>query len=269
MPSPFPGMDPYLEQSKLWVDFHNRLADEIGAQLNILIRPNYFARLTPYTTYEAIEIGQSTVRNIRPDVGVIQTVSQGSRQNADVAVLEPDPPVESAVRLEEPVDLLSVEIYHRDEELLVTAIEVLSPVNKQPSHKGYTDYLRKRHELLHSAVHLIEIDLLRDGERPPLEIAVPKAPYYIMLSRAERRPHVQVWPVQLASRLPALPIPLRNPDPDASLDMNSVMANVYERGAYDVQIDYMQPVPPPELTSEEQDWTDTLLDQYFSEQAQE
>lgn len=47
MPSPFPGMDPYIEQSKLWVDFHNRLADEISAQLNSQIRLAYFARLTP------------------------------------------------------------------------------------------------------------------------------------------------------------------------------------------------------------------------------
>jgi len=237
MLSPFPGMDPYLEQSKLWVDFHNSLADEMRAQLNTQIRPGYFARLTPYTTYEAIEIGQSTARAIRPDVGVMQ----------------PD--------LSVPVDLLSVEIYNSDE-TLITAIEILSPVNKKPGHKGFTDYERKREELFHSSAHLIEIDFLREGTRPRLARPVPITPYYIMLSRMERRPKVDVWPIPIAAKLPKIPIPLRTPDPDAILDMSQVMENVYERGAYDVQIDYEQPVPPPEISSDEQAWVTARLQQY-------
>ena len=68
MPSPFPGMDPYIESPELWSDFHNDLASEIRAQLNQVIQPNYFARLTLYVTYEAIEVGKTF--GIRPDVGV-------------------------------------------------------------------------------------------------------------------------------------------------------------------------------------------------------
>jgi hypothetical protein len=33
MPSPFPGMDPYLEPPNIWEDFHANLAGEIQAQL--------------------------------------------------------------------------------------------------------------------------------------------------------------------------------------------------------------------------------------------
>jgi len=257
-------MDPYLEQSKLWVDFHNSLADEMRAQINAQIRPNYFARLTPYTTYEAIEIGKSTSRGIRPDVGVMKPKISSSYGQPPVALLEPDEPVESVVKIDDELELLSVEIYDTDDELLVTAIEILSPVNKRPKHKAYTDYLRKRHELLHSNAHLLEIDLLRAGERPPLEIPIPNAPYYIMLSRLEQRPNVQVWPIQLASKLPQLPIPLNRPDPDAILDMNHVMANVYERGAYDIQVDYSEPVPLPKLSDDEQKWIDARIAQYIA-----
>jgi hypothetical protein len=70
MSSPFPGMDPYIETPELWSDFHNNLASEIQAHLNRLIQPHYFARLTPYVTYEVVEVGQ--VHGVRPDVGVWQ-----------------------------------------------------------------------------------------------------------------------------------------------------------------------------------------------------
>ena len=33
MPSPFPGVDPYIESPALWSDFHNNLASEIQAHL--------------------------------------------------------------------------------------------------------------------------------------------------------------------------------------------------------------------------------------------
>ena len=118
MPSPFPGMDPYIEQSKLWVDFHNDLASEIRAELNARIRPNYFARLTPYTTYEAIEVSQSRVYGIRPDVGVMQRRPPHGGPMGGVALLDP-PPVTSTVTLDEPLELLSVEIRRSDSELLV------------------------------------------------------------------------------------------------------------------------------------------------------
>ena len=57
MPSPFPGMDPYIEQPALWGDFHNNLASQIQAYLNQQIRPHYFARFIPYVTYETVAIG--------------------------------------------------------------------------------------------------------------------------------------------------------------------------------------------------------------------
>ena len=256
MPSPFPGMDPYIEQSRIWVDFHARLADEISANLNAQIRPAYFARLTPYITYEVVEISRSRLPGVRPDVGVM--LREPALLYAGAAAVL-DAPVESIVKMEAPLELLSVEIYHAADEYLVTALEILSPVNKQRGHAAYRDYRRKRQELLRSDAHFIEIDFLRAGERSPLERPVPAAPYYVSLSRVGQRPFISVWPIPLSGRLPSIPVPLAGSDPDALLNLSQIVASVYERGGYDAQIDYRQPVPPPALTEEEAAWVDELL----------
>lgn len=256
MPSPFPGMDPYIEQPRLWMDFHARLADEISANLNAQIRPTYFARLTPYTTYEAIERLHSRRQGIRPDVGVMREEA-APYYAGELAVL--DPPVESIAPMDDPLDILSVEILRRGDEQLITAIEILSPVNKHPSHDAFWDYRRKRRDLLRSEVHFLEIDLLRAGERTLLVPLTPDTPYCISLSRADDRRHLSVWPIPLNSRLPTIPVPLAGDDPDAVLPLSQVVASVYERGGYDAQIDYRQPVPPPPLTDDESAWVETLL----------
>jgi hypothetical protein len=257
MPSPFPGMDPYIEMPRIWSDFHNGLADEIRAELNRTIRPTYFAALTPYVTYDTIEVTQRKTEGIRPDISVWKT-SNGPLATL-VAPQVATAPVESLIALELPLELFSVEIRMAADDFLVTSIEILSPVNKRRGHEAHIDYLRKRRELLRSATHLIEIDLLRAGVRPPLDQPVPLAPYYVMLSRATHRPHVSVWPITLDARLPTIPVPLLEPDPDVALDLAAVVASVYERGGYDARIDYRQPVPSPALSAAEMDWAESLL----------
>jgi uncharacterized protein DUF4058 len=256
MPSPFPGMDPYIETSELWSDFHGNIAPEIQARLNRAIQPRYVARLIPYVTYEIIEVAQA--RGVRPDVGVWQPQPPRGAASGGVAVITPAP-AESRVPLELPLRLYNVEIRETGTHLLVTAIEILSPVNKRRGHEAREEYLRKRRDLLRSAAHLIEIDLLRGGERPPLEDPIPPAPYYVLLSRADCRPKVEVWPIPLADRLPVLPVPLLEPDPDVPLDLGAAVASVYERAAYGAQIDYRQPPPPPPLSPAETEWVEQLL----------
>lgn len=256
MPSPFPGMDPYLEDPEIWSDFHSNMAPEIQAQLNRLIRPCYIARLVPRVTYEVVEIAQT--RGIRPDVGVWQP--QPPREGlAEAVATIPPAPVESLVTLDLPLRLLTVEVRATRTLELVTAIEILSPVNKRLGHEAHRDYQRKRRELLRSAAHLLEIDLLRSGERPPLERPVPSAPYYVILSRADRRPTVEVWPIQLRDTLPMLPVPLLEPDPDVPLDLSAAVAAIYERGGYADLIDYRRPPPPPILSEAETTWLDERL----------
>jgi Protein of unknown function (DUF4058) len=160
-----------------------------------------------------------------------------------------------------PLRLYTVEIRQVETMKLVTALEILSPVNKNPAHEAYDAYLRKRQELLRSQAHLIEIDLLRGGTRPPLQTPVPEAPYYITVSRANKRPYVEVWPIQLPDVLPVLPIPLLEPDPDAPLDLGRAVAACYERGGYEIIIDYTRNTPPPKLTKADALWLDERLRQ--------
>jgi len=137
-----------------------------------------------------------------------------------------------------------------------------SPVNKRPGQPGWRTYRRKRTDLLRSTAHLLEIDLLRGGERWPLREPVPPAPYYITLSRYERRPTVEVWPLQLADPLPVLPIPLLDPDPDVPVDLGALVRAVYERGGYASRIDYRREPPPPPLALADRDWVAARLDQH-------
>jgi hypothetical protein len=242
-------MDPYIEDLLIWADFHNRLADEISAILNRTIRPAYFAALTPYVTYEVIEITTTKLHGIRPDVGILQTEPNLFPTSATVVM---DPPLaESSTALEMPLELMSVEIRQVGTDRLVTAIEILSPVNKQRNHEARIEYLRKRRELIRSQSHFIEIDLLRGGERTPLDPPVAPASYYISLSRVGDRPRLPVWLIQLGERFPRIPVPLVEPDPDAIVDLQEAVNAVYERGGYDARIDYSLLVPPPALSEAE------------------
>lgn len=259
MPSPFPGMDPYIEARREWPDFHADLAGEIRARLNTSLQANYYATTIIHTAYDVIEITQRDTHSISPDVSVWRT-SPTVYPSTTVAVIDP-PLAESQIPLEVEVRLANVEVREAGTDRLVTAIEILSPVNKRAGVQR-EKYLRKRQELFRSDVHVMEIDLLRGGKRSPLSITPPSAPYYVTLGRARNRPRVHVWPIQLQDRLPRLPIPLLAPDPDVVLDLGAVVREVYERGAYSRRIDYAQPVPPPELTAEQQTWVDDLLVNY-------
>lgn len=256
MPSPFPGMDPYIETPEIWPDFHNDLASEIRAQLNARIQPRYVARLIPYTTYELIETGQS--HSLRPDVGVWRTARETRAAYQSATFIEAAPYEIERPRVF-PLTVYSVEVHRLDEQRLITSIEILSPVNKQPSHKACHDYQHKRRDLLLAEIHLLEIDLLRAGQRTISPETRPPAPYYMQLLRA-RSNKIELWPCQLQDRLPVLPVPLDEDDADAPLDLHAAAAAVYERGAYGVQIDYRRSPPPP-LTESETAWLDAHLRQ--------
>jgi len=255
MSSPFPGMNPYLEHPNIWEDFHANLATEIQSQLSPRLRPRYFAALIPRVTYEEVTIEEKP-RSIKPDVSVYQVSDQPLGGGA-VAIASA--PVTGRIVMELPVNLYTVEVHETDTGTLVTAIEILSPVNKRPNHEAYEDYQQKRRALLRSAAHLMEIDLLRGGRRPPLETPWPDSPYVVSLSRSERRPKVEIWPLRIQDAIPIMPVPLRVPDPDVPLDLGHAIQTIYDRAAYDMRIDYSRLPPKPDLAPEEVEWLDAQL----------
>lgn len=257
MESPFPGMDPYLERPSLWPDVHIGLITAMRDHLQAHIAPGYIAQITPYIALEQIEIAPPR-RALVPDVGVYARDTSGV---SDVAAIIDAPPLTGTAVMEIPTRYARIEIRAINDETLVTAIELLSPVNKRPGTDGADAYAKKRQELFMSGVHLLEIDLLRGGRRPPLARPdpLPNEPYFVFLSRAERWPEIAIWPCALQKPLPTVPVPLRRPDPDVALPLTQVLHQVYRNARYDLQVDYHAAPPPPDLSPTDATWLDTHL----------
>ncbi len=257
MASPFPGMDPYIEDSSIWPGFHHSLADELKARLNACIGPKYYADVDVHTIFEGVSI--AAPRAFYPDVGVYERpeLELPQRGLAATAVAIPPAPVQRLAVISQ-ARLRAVRVYLTETDELVTSIEILSPYNKRPG-EGLEEYRSKRSHLLHSPVHLVEIDLLRGGERPGREVNDPPldADYILLVNRyrAGNEGRIsEIWPVALNEPLPVLPIPLLPPDPDVALELNAAIQSVYTRAGYDWRINYQRPVPPPELRPDMAAW---------------
>lgn len=252
MNSPFPGMDPYLEAR--WGDVHQRLityaADQVGAQLPDDLRARVEERVF-------VETGAEQIRRIVPDVHVAQYPPAHAShsklaEGGDAAVAEP-----MVFLLEdEAVTEGYIEIRERGGGKVITVIEFLSPANKAAG-EGQKLYLQKQRELLHSDTNLVEIDLVRSGQRV---IAFPEhriPPQHrrdslvcVRCAWSERGRALYALP--LRERLPAIPIPLRQSDRPVPLDLQALLDQCYRNGRYD-DIDYAEP-PTPALAAEEAAW---------------
>jgi hypothetical protein len=252
-------MDPYIERATLWPDVHHRIITAICDQLQQRIVPNYIAQITPYVALEQIEIA-SPRRAIVPDIGIYERDDPGPGATAVIDA----PPLLGAAVMVIPTRYARIEIRAINDETLVTAIELLSPVNKRPGADGADAYEQKRQELFQSGVHLLEIDLLRGGRRPQLARPnpLPDDPYFIFLSRAERWPEIAIWPCALQKPLPTVPVPLRRPDPDVPLPLTTILHQVYRNARYDLQIDYRADPPPPDLHLADAEWLTAQLQEH-------
>jgi hypothetical protein len=244
-------MNPYLEQDDAWHDFHERFAPQVAEVLMPQVRPAYIVKIdehvyiheTPENGRGLLSRGAVTVARARPTV----------TPRAALATLEAPARVRLPFLDEE--RLSYVEIRDRHSRQLITVIELLSPSNKR-SGGDRELYLSKRTELLKSAANLVEIDLLRGGERMPME-DLPGCDYVVLVSRVSVRPEAEVWPLRLRDRLPAIPIPLRSGEPDARLDLQAVVHRIYDAAGY---ADYVYPgEPDPPLSAADVEWCRTLL----------
>ncbi len=255
MPSPFPGMDPYLE-GYLWSDVHQSLAAQIKRQLAPLISPRYVARLAIY--FVGDQVPAHEVGIVYPDVEVVKP--RALRESAEsmlVSTLVMTPPtltLPAPMALE--VRLTSVHVLDVARNELVTSIEILSPVNKREP--GLSAYQQKRAELMRVGVHLLELDLIRRGSRSWALTDLPSVPYLVLLTRAKQI-HTEAWALELDSHLPTLPVPLRDPDPAVPLDLALALTTIYDESEYQRTIDYRQAPPEPVLSSPELAWLDTTL----------
>jgi hypothetical protein len=141
---------------------------------------------------------------------------------------------------------------------VVTIIERLSPANKRAGSDGHREYRQKHDLVLRSSAHLVELDLLRGGERVPMGAPLPPPDYYAIVSRASRRPFADVWRWRLADPMPPVRIPLAGKDPDVALDLQAVFSAAYERAGYDYALDYEREIAPP-VSAEVAAWARSVL----------
>lgn len=254
MPSPFPGMDPYLE-GYLWPDVHSALANKIRQQLTPLLRPKYTARLDVYLAEDAFPEGEIGI--LYPDVEVLESAKRPIAETTPGSTLTITPPTLSLpVPRAVQVRLTTVEIRDTAKNRLVASIEILSPVNKREP--GLTAYRQKRQRLYQADVHLLELDLLRRGTRPFAQPRLPEVPYCIALTRAQAK-QIEIWPVELPTPLPVVPVPLQEPDPDVPLALQAVLNTIYDEAAYDLSLDYDQSPPPPAFSDMDTEWLQKQL----------
>ncbi len=251
-------MDPYLEDPAHWPDFHAEMISTCRGALVAQLRPRYSVRIE-----ERVYVAGNDDRTIQryvPDLRISKRKGRHARSSngSKTAVLETPEPVIATTLLDPEIRENFLEIRDVVDKRVVTVIEILSPANKARGSEGRRLYLLKRHEIMLSGAHLVEIDLLRAGERIPLLLKSTGYDYLIHVSRVEERPRGLLWPLRLNERLPALPIPLKKGDADARLDLQAVLDDVYDRAGYDFDVDYSSE-PIPRLPTQDAPWAAKIL----------
>ena len=241
-------MDPYLE-GHLWPDVHNSLAYLIKVHLAAQLPDDYLVHLNSYTVEDTSP--EEDVGIMYPDVEVFRRAKQVREPDANYA--DQTTPETIVLPTVKPVDVRipCVEIRDRKKNKLITAIEILSPVNKRQP--GLEPYREKRLRLHYAGVHLLEIDLLRRGQRPLAHPYLPAAHYIVTLTRAGQG-RTQVWAMDVKTPLPVVPVPLKKSHRDIALDLGRAMRELYDQGYFSKSIDYSEAPPPPACTEDELAW---------------
>ena len=273
MPSPFPGMDPYLENPHLWQDFHHRFATTMSDLMNQFLPGEFFAQME-----QRLEVGivddeeNESVSRYIPDVS-INAAAWSDRGQSTALIAQPRATVSPSEDWDVDVKMhkhLFIEIREASgEHRLVTLIEIVSPSNKRG--KDRKAFIDKQNEIIASDASLIVIDLLRTGPRilPSDEIEQRlqnrkiRADYLVLIGRAwDRTPsrqHYQLFPFTLRDTLPVIPIPLRENNEEPTLDLQYLLQRVYDSGPYRRgAVNYTKPPDPP-LTEAESTWAAQFL----------
>ena len=254
MPSPFPGMNPYLEDPNRWSDFHNRLIVAIAYDLAPKLLPKYQV-VTDKRVYEIIATDSLFVG--RPDLTVQRRQSPTLSTSSNVAVVTPaTQPIQVDLPMLEEVREAYLEVQDATTKEVVTVIEIISPTNKRG--EGRIKYEKKRYSVLGSLTHLVEIDLLRMGEPLPILGNPPQSHYRIIVSRSNTRPKADLYAFNLPDVIPVFRFPLRREDVEPEVDLQALLHGIYELSGYDYFIDYNSDTVPP-LSESDAVWMDALL----------
>lgn len=254
MSAPFPGMNPYLEHPDRWSTVHNKLIVAIADALTPQLLPRYQVDIEK-RIYEVMGFNSLLVG--RADVSVQQPRRADSTAAAAQAVAIAPQPKKVSLPVPEEIREAYLEVREAATQRVVTIIEVLSPTNKKGS--GRQKYLDKRQNILTSQTHLVEIDLLREGESLPMQNEDDGAAYRILVSRAEQRPMADLYSFGVSEAIPRFPVPVVGEDAEPWLDLKLLLDGIYARSGYGVFIDYSDE-PQPRLEVTEQAWLEAYLE---------
>ena len=256
MSHPFPGMNPYLENPVLWREIHSLLVVTIFNALNSQLRPKYRVAIEQRRIY-AVSGEDSLLIGI-PDVAVKASQVKNKSETGNIAVASPAiKPITVYLPTPETVRESYLEIRDVTTREVVTIIEIVSPRNKRLG-EGRTIYDKQRLQVLRSSMHLVEIDLLRNGK--PMDILDNhiQSDYSILVSRYEKRPKADLYAFNLKETIPTFALPLREGDKEPMVNLQELINGIYDRASYDLVIDYSQEAVP-ELSEEDKIWVDEVL----------
>ncbi len=257
MPSPFPGMDPYLEPH--WPDVHAVLTSEARTALNRQLPKGLVARVEERVAVGSAPDGAAGSTRVGPDVRVVATSPADRTSGAAAAALvrvdapylllaDDEPPVERYVR-----------VIDADGEL-IAVVEFLSPANKRQD--GRRRFRRNRRDLLAAGTHFVEVDLARAGNwralLRPFQCPPAAVTPYRGVVRTAGSAAAYLFPISLRQPLPDLPVPLRPTDAQVSLPLQSLLNAAYDNGKYAETIDYGRPPVRP-LPPDDAAWAAALL----------
>jgi hypothetical protein len=259
MASPFPGMDPYLENTDLWEGFHNGLIHYVQEDLQPRLPQNYVATLEIRIYFQSeADTRESRTQRI-PDPELIRTGP------APVRSPTPAPPAAHGAVLElDPVEIREAYISLKEipSGRLVTSIEMLSPANKNPG-TGRSTYPAKQWQLYGQGVNLVELDFLRGGTHTLLVSSARLAriePFHYLagIFRAfdPLKYEVITWTVR--DPFPVVPIPLDEGVEEVPLDLGRIFGRTFKTAALQRLLNYAGEPNPP-LAAEDAVWADQLL----------
>lgn len=225
MPSPFPGMDPFLEDPKAWPTFHHQLV----AALYQLLLPGLVDR------YRARVVGR--------------------------AYTSETPLFTSIVREQHTEEY--IEVRARSDGRLITLVDVVSPANRTTP-AGRAAYLATRSGAAVAQAGAVEVDLVTQG-RPTLDFSrdgLPEYDYAVVVTRGAAPDRYEIYTATVQKRLPKFKLPLAADDRDTVVDLQIAVARAYDQGAFGKQLDYAGPLPVDvKLSADARTWTEGWLKQ--------
>lgn len=221
MPSPFRGMDPYLEDDKLWPAFQHQLVHSLYQILLPGLMDRYRARVAQrhYTTEQAL---------------FTSVVREDHQEHF-------------------------IEIRQRSDGRLITLVDVVSPANRTTT-QGREAYLQKRREGRNANANLVEIDLVLQGQ-PMLDYSregLPDWDYAVSVTRSTQPERYEIYTATLEKPLPRFRLPLASDDRDTVVDLQAAFSRSFDQGNFAEQIDYVKD-PTTRLSDQQRKYIDAKL----------